>query len=102
LAVYLAAAYLGRLIAAQTVGGWLLRAVRGGEEGSPYGALALGLVLFFILMRIPYVGFLIWLAAVVAGLGGIFLATRTSDRQDSGSPGVFQQPASGVGARSEV
>ncbi len=102
LAVYLAAAYLGRLIAAQTVGSWLLRAVRGGEEGSPYGALALGLVLFFILMRIPYVGFLIWLAAVVAGLGGIFLATRTSDRQDSGSPGVFQQPASGVGTGSEV
>lgn len=92
LAAYLAAAYLGRLIAAQTVGDWLLRAVRGGKEGSPYGALALGLVLFFILMRIPYVGFLIWLAAVVAGLGGIFLATRRTDQQEPGSPGATVAP----------
>ncbi len=93
LAVYLAAAYLGRLIAAQTLGDWLLRKVRGGKEGSPYGALALGLVFFFVLMRIPYVGFLVWLAAVVAGLGGIFLALRTTDRQDSGSPGATVVPA---------
>jgi len=38
--------------------------------------LALGLVLFYVLTQIPYVGFLIWLAALVGGLGGIFLATR--------------------------
>jgi cytoskeletal protein CcmA (bactofilin family) len=93
LAVYFAAAYLGRLIAAQTVGGWLLGAARGGKEASPYGALAIGLVLFFILTRIPYLGFLIWLAAVVAGLGGIFLATRRADQQDPAAPGGTVVPA---------
>ena len=79
LALYLAAAYLARLVAAQTVGDWLLRTVRGGADSSAYASLALGLVLFYVLTRIPYVGFLVWLAAIVAGLGGIFLASRRSE-----------------------
>ncbi len=33
-------------------------------------------MLFFVLTQIPYVGFLIWLAAIVGGMGGIFLASR--------------------------
>ena len=77
LALYLAAGYLARLVAAQTVGDWLLRTVRTGVEPSAYASLALGLVLFYVLTQIPYVGFLIWLAALVGGLGGIFLATRS-------------------------
>ncbi len=76
LALYVAAGYLARLVAAQTVGDWLLRTARGGLEPSAYASLALGLVLFYILIQIPYVGFLIWLAAIIGGLGGIFLATR--------------------------
>jgi len=35
-----------------------------------------GLLILFFLIKIPYVGFLVWIAAIVAGLGGIFLATR--------------------------
>jgi len=85
-AVYLAAAYLARLVAAQAVGGVTLRLLRSGEEPSPYLSLAIGLVLFFFLTQIPYVGFLIWLAAVVAGLGGIFLATRKSIADEPGAP----------------
>jgi hypothetical protein len=77
LALYFAAAYLARLVAAQTVGDWLLRTARTGVEPSAYASLALGLVLFYVLTQIPYVGFLIWLAALVGGLGGIFLATRS-------------------------
>ena len=81
-AIYFVALYLARLVTAQTVGDWLLRLARGGTESSAYAALAIGLILFHFLTRIPYVGFLIWLAALVAGLGGIFLATR---RRGAGS-----------------
>ncbi len=83
LAVYLAAAYLARLVAAQTVGAWLLGRVRGGKEVSAYSSLAVGLLILFFLMKIPYVGFLIWIAAIVAGLGGIFLATRGTKLDDN-------------------
>ena len=76
LVVYFVAVYLARLVAAQTVGDGLLRLARGGAESSAYASLGLGLILFHFLTRIPYVGFLIWLAAIVGGLGGIFLATR--------------------------
>jgi len=82
LAVYVAAAYLARLVASMAVGHALLRLARGGKDTSAYASLAVGLVLFFFLTQIPYIGFLIWLAAIVAGLGGIFLASRkaTVDR----------------------
>jgi cytoskeletal protein CcmA (bactofilin family) len=92
MAIYFAAAYLARLVVAQTVGDWLLRKLRGGAEVSAYGSLALGLVLFFFLTQKPYVGFLIWLAAIVAGLGGIFLATRKGDMRDPDDP-VAAAPA---------
>jgi hypothetical protein len=81
MAVYFAVAYLARLVAAQAIGAGLLSLVRGGRESSPYASLALGLLLFYALTNIPYVGFLIWLAAVVAGMGGIFLATRKPDAE---------------------
>ncbi len=83
LALYMAAAYLGRLVAAQAVGAWVLNAVRRGQEASVYASLAVGLVILFFLMKIPYLGFLIWVAAIVAGLGGIFLATRGGKSDDA-------------------
>jgi cytoskeletal protein CcmA (bactofilin family) len=76
LALYVAAAYLARLVAAQALGAWLLRVALSGREASAYGSLAAGLLVLFFLIKIPYVGFLVWMAAIVAGLGGIFLATR--------------------------
>lgn len=83
LAVYCAAGYLGRLVAAQAIGDRLLASIRGGKSTSAYASLALGLVVFYLLTQIPYVGFLIWLAAVVAGLGGIFLAFRRVGPEDA-------------------
>ncbi len=78
LSLYVAAAYLARLVAAQALGSWLLTTLRGEENASVYLSLAVGLLVLFFLIKIPYVGFLVWLAAIVAGLGGIFLATRRS------------------------
>lgn len=82
LAVYCAASYLARLVAAQALGDRVLASVRGDQPASAYASLAIGLVLFYLLTQIPYVGFLIWLAAVVAGLGGIFLAFRRTAPDD--------------------
>ena len=83
LLIYVIAVYLARLVASQTIGDRLLRSLRGGREPSAYASLALGLLLFYFLTKIPYVGFLIWLAAVIAGLGGIFLALRARKGAES-------------------
>lgn len=72
---YLLAVFLSRLVTAQFLGDWLLRKT-GREQPSEYVALAGGLVLFFLLTEIPYVGFLIWLTALFLGVGGLFLAAR--------------------------
>ena len=72
---YLLAVFLARLVTAQFMGDWLLRRI-GQQQPSEYLALAGGLVLFFLLTEIPYVGFLIWLTALFLGVGGLFLAAR--------------------------
>lgn len=72
---YLLAVFLARLVTAQFLGDWLLRRT-GQQQPSEYLALAGGLVLFFVLTEIPYVGFLIWLTALFLGVGGLFLAAR--------------------------
>ena len=73
--VALLAVFLARLVTAQFMGDWLLRRI-GQQQPSEYLALAGGLVLFFLLTEIPYVGFLIWLTALFLGVGGLFLAAR--------------------------
>jgi cytoskeletal protein CcmA (bactofilin family) len=76
LMTFLVALYLARLVAAQALGALILRRLRGGQEPCPYLSLAVGLVVFFVLVAIPYLGFLLWLAALYLGLGGIFMALR--------------------------
>ena len=63
-----------------------------GAEPSAYASLALGLVLFYFLTQIRYIGFLIWLAAIVAGLGGIYLAVRRHDPGVGTAPGAPEPP----------
>ena len=76
LMAFMVALYLARLVTAQALGALILRRLRGGVEPCPYLALAVGLVVFFVLVAIPYLGFLLWLAAIFLGLGGIFMALR--------------------------
>lgn len=68
--------FMARLVSAQFVGEWLLR--RAHRAPSEYLALALGLLVLYLVAMIPYVGFLIRVAAVVFGIGGIYLALRRS------------------------
>ncbi len=76
LMAFVVALYLARLVTAQALGALILRRLRGGDEPCAYAALAVGLVVFFVLVAIPYLGFLFWLAAICLGLGGIFMAFR--------------------------
>ena len=76
LMAFLVALYVSRLVAAQALGALILGRLRGGVEPCPYAALAVGLVVFFVLVAIPYLGFLLWLAAIFLGLGGLFMALR--------------------------
>jgi hypothetical protein len=76
LLLFMVALYLARLVTAQAVGGLILRRFGKGAEPSAYAALAVGLVVYFVLVAIPYLGFLLWLGAIFAGLGAIYMALR--------------------------
>ncbi len=75
LTIFVLTAFLARLVTAQFVGDWLLRRA-GKEQPSEYLSLALGFLLLMILAWIPYAGFLTRLAAIILGMGGIYLALR--------------------------
>lgn len=95
--LYAVALYVARLVAAQAVGDFLLRLARSGSEPSAYLSLAVGLVLFYALLEVPFVGFLTHLAAFVAGLGGIYLGLRRGGR--AGEPSA---PVSDVEAGAAI
>lgn len=73
--LYAAAMIPAFLVTGLWLGDWLL-ARFGRANANPYGALALGLLGLALLGLIPYLGFLTDLVALIAGLGGIFLALR--------------------------
>lgn len=73
LLLYVTGLLLAGLVVALWLGGRLLGWM--GKPGEPgHGALALGLAALWLLGMIPYLGFLVKLVMLAAGLGGIFLA----------------------------
>ena len=80
--VYFLGLFVARLVTAQYLGDWVLRRL-GSDSPSEYPALAAGLVLLFVAVEIPYLGFLVWLTALFLGVGGIFLAVRGRQRPAS-------------------
>lgn len=96
--LYAVALYVARLVAAQAAGDLLVRVARSGVEPSGYLSLALGLALFYLLLEVPFVGFLTHLVAFVAGLGGIYLGFRSRDRGED----TASSPASGAEAGGTV
>lgn len=75
LVLYGIALYTAGLIAAHAMGTWLLRRM-GREDVSPYAAFALGLLILHVLLPVPFLGFLVRLVAIVAGLGAMWVAAR--------------------------
>ena len=73
--LFLVALYVAKLPIAAWAGGQLL-ARAGMAEASPYLAMALGVVVLYVLFALPYVGWLIWLGATWLGLGAMVLGVR--------------------------
>lgn len=69
------ALYAAKLPVAVWIGDRLLS--RAGRAGaSPYAAMALGVLLLYLLFAVPYVGWLFWLGAAWLGLGAMVVSGR--------------------------
>lgn len=72
LALFIIALYIGHIITAILLGKWLLRMLAKDETiANLIGALALGLLVIYILAIIPFLGVITSLAAVLFGFGAI-------------------------------
>ena len=69
------AVYVAKLPIAVWAGGQLL-ARAGRTDPSPYAAMALGVLVLYLLFAIPWVGGLFWLVATCLGLGAMVLSGR--------------------------
>ncbi len=69
------ALYAAKLPIAVWLGGRLL-GLAGRPGASPYAAMAVGILLLYLLFAIPFVGWLFWLAATWLGLGAMVVAGR--------------------------
>jgi cytoskeletal protein CcmA (bactofilin family) len=75
LGIYGALLYLAKIIVAIPLAAWLL--TLRGPAGRPLGALpvlVVGLFLLYIGAALPFVGFAVWLATVLYGMGALVLA----------------------------
>jgi cytoskeletal protein CcmA (bactofilin family) len=78
LAAYMLAIYLASIFIALFIGKWMLRQSADNTHIGPnIGALALGLLILFIVSIIPVIGCLCDLAAVLFGLGAFVLFIRS-------------------------
>jgi len=78
LAVWVLAVYLASIFIALFIGKWMLRQSADNTAAGPnIGALALGLLVFYIISVIPFIGCLSDLAAVLFGLGAFILFIRS-------------------------
>ena len=69
------ALYAAKLPLAICIGDRLLNLI-GRPGASPYAAMALGILLLYLLFAIPYAGWLFWLAATWLGLGAMVVYGR--------------------------
>lgn len=69
------ALYAAKLPLAVCIGDRLL-GLAGRPSASPYAAMALGILLLYLLFALPYVGWLFWLAATWLGLGAMIVSGR--------------------------
>ncbi len=73
--LYLATLYPGQIFPAMWLGNWILRSLgRAAAPPSPYLAMTVGVVLFVIVVTVPFVGWLLRLVALLAGFGALWAA----------------------------
>ena len=77
LTVYGIGIYLSQIVVGLFIGYWIIGYFRGVESrGILIGALALGFAILTLLKLIPYVGFPLWLATALFGLGALVVSER--------------------------
>ena len=69
------ALYAAKLPIAVWIGDRLL-GLAGRQNASPYAAMALGVLLLYLLFAVPYAGWLFWLGATWLGLGAMVVSAR--------------------------
>jgi len=74
MALWVVGLYIARLFAAQALGEALLTRIRPGAIGNPYVSLAVGLAILLPLFMLPWLGWLTWFAATIAGFGVMWTA----------------------------
>lgn len=79
--LWLPATYVARLVLAVVLGRLLLER-KPGRVATPFGALAVGLVLLHLLYAIPWVGQLAALVATALGLGALAIVARRATRRE--------------------
>jgi len=84
---------LAKLPVVVWAGRWILRRL-GRPAPSSYASLALGLVLFYLVFQIPYVGWIVWLGCVFLGLGAIVIGVRAGYMNRRHSEGALVSPGS--------
>ena len=78
LTLYGIAIYLSQIAVGLFIGYWIIGYFSNVESrGILVGALALGLAVLTLLKLIPYVGFPLWLATVLFGIGAMLLSQKT-------------------------
>jgi cytoskeletal protein CcmA (bactofilin family) len=73
--LFLIALYSSRIFASFVLGHLVLQRITG-RETSPYAEIALGVIFVWILINLPFIGWLAHLAAIIFGLGGMLLGIR--------------------------
>jgi cytoskeletal protein CcmA (bactofilin family) len=86
---------LAKLPVVVWAGRWILRRL-GRPAPSTYGSLALGLVLFYLVFQIPYIGWIVWLVCVFLGLGAIVIGVRAGYMSRRHVEGALEAPGSPV------
>ncbi|MDD2234913.1 MAG: polymer-forming cytoskeletal protein [Desulfitobacteriaceae bacterium] len=76
--IYVVTIYLSKIIVAVFIGSWLTKRFNWTEQLKGFWPILLGLVILVILMKVPILGFLVWLLAVFAGLGSFILSSVKS------------------------
>lgn len=76
----IAVGYLSKIVVAYLLGSWILQLVRGELRWRSFWSLLLGLVIYVLLIAIPYVGLAISVIAAILGFGALWLAAFHSWR----------------------
>ena len=75
---YLAAIYLSQIAVGLFLGYWLLGYFRGVDSrGMLIGAFTIGFALLTVIKLIPFIGWILWLATVVFGIGAMLMSQKT-------------------------